>query len=331
MDLFFSPSSDSYIITVDPLTGVHDVDIDPKYAYVRGTRSHLRVTRGASGHVPDAGPGNVSDPRGERSATTTTISSNKSSTGQPTMHTYEHLVATDLNTFVKLLQKDVLLQVRQVRHRLVITLPQGVHELKVSQFYLVLLGVGTHASNETLGNLFFRQDQPHIDLFVFFSVFFSCFFLFLAKCVFLWKIKQAMDAQRSRHRHRLELQHLASRPFSHAKVLIDPDPGDAPPPAAAQAPRKAGLPKPYSKHSLSSDGLEPPCVVDKLTLKPLALEPTDDGVAAVGTFLFQLPGGPSTPVHACLGSCLVQSSRLLLPTAHQPKSVYIRRQPSSSA
>jgi hypothetical protein len=45
---------------------------------------------------------------------------------------------------------------------------------------------------------FHRQDQLHIDLFVFFSVFFSCFFLFLSVCVVMWKVKQAADLRRAR-------------------------------------------------------------------------------------------------------------------------------------
>jgi hypothetical protein len=76
------------------------------------------------------------------------------------------------------------------------------------------------------------QDQLHIDLFVFFSVFFSCFFLFLSgtriitlgscilntnvflfvyltgflffpACVVLWKLKQMGDLRRARNRKQL--------------------------------------------------------------------------------------------------------------------------------
>jgi hypothetical protein len=43
-----------------------------------------------------------------------------------------------------------------------------------------------------------RQDQLHIDLFVFFSVFFSCFFLFLSVVVVIWKVKQTADMRRAR-------------------------------------------------------------------------------------------------------------------------------------
>jgi hypothetical protein len=88
----------------------------------------------------------------------------------------------------------------------------------------VLQGAGRDGAenNVTYGNLVFHQDQPHINLFVFFSVFFSCFFLFLAVCVLIWKSKQAVDVHRTRHRQRMQMQHMASRPFGKVLALLDP-------------------------------------------------------------------------------------------------------------
>lgn len=80
--------------------------------------------------------------------------------------------------------------------RLIITLPHDKHDLAASKYYMALLAISlpvqaTHiVPVPTYGTVFFRQDQLHIDLFVFFSVFFSCFFLFLAVCVVGWKAKQ---------------------------------------------------------------------------------------------------------------------------------------------
>ena len=90
-----------------------------------------------------------------------------------------------------------------------------------ARFYLLLFGTGSKTSSMTGGQLFFRQDQPHIDLFVFFSVFFSCFFLFLAVCVLLWKLKQSHDVRRSRHRRKIEMAHLANRPFASTTLIYD--------------------------------------------------------------------------------------------------------------
>ena len=223
-----------------------------------------------------------------------------------------------------------------------ITLPNNIHRLKITRFYIVLQGVGSTADNETYGNIFFRQDQPHIDLFVFFSVFFSNFFLFLAICVMLWKLKQAVDARQSRHRRQQEMQHMASRPFAKADVLIEPElPELCPPPdniqnpAAAHGARKGAqaIPKLSSKYSLNSNSNDVASLEDKPHVRHFALEPTDDGIAAVGTVFVQLPGGSCAPVRACLGSSLVQGSRVLLNTVSQPpkNSVYIRRRGSVTA
>lgn len=85
-----------------------------------------------------------------------------------------------------------------MRNRLVLTLPQDRLNLIHTRFHIALKG--TMSGPPAYGQIFFRQDQLHIDLFVFFSVFFSCFFLFLAACVVAWKAKQAADVRRARRR-----------------------------------------------------------------------------------------------------------------------------------
>ncbi|XP_041341891.1 multiple epidermal growth factor-like domains protein 8, partial [Pyrgilauda ruficollis] len=108
------------------------------------------------------------------------------------------------------------LVVRGVRDRLVLTYPHQAHPLKSTRFYLLVVG----GAEPSQGLLFFRQDQAHIDLFVFFSVFFSCFFLFLAACVLLWKAKQGLDARHERRRHRQEMSKMAARPFARVTVCF---------------------------------------------------------------------------------------------------------------
>jgi len=70
------------------------------------------------------------------------------------------------------------------------------------------------------GVIFFRQDQLHIDLFVFFSVFFACFFLFLALLVVAWKIRAEADVRRARRRHAVEMRNMAMRPFSSLPIMF---------------------------------------------------------------------------------------------------------------
>ena len=313
VDVFFTSLDDTYMIDVDSLSGIHSVTIDPKYNYEQVEhQGSLRDTRSATNNTDDT-------------------------------YVFETQHAIDFNSFITLMRPDTFLLIKNVKDRLVITLPNDIHRLKITRFYIVLQGVGSELDNETYGNIFFRQDQPHIDLFVFFSVFFSNFFLFLAICVMLWKLKQAVDARQSRQRRQQEMQHMASRPFAKADVLIEPDlpelyppPDNIQNPAATQTGVKKGahaLPKLSSKYSLNSNSNDVTSAEERQQVRHFALEPTDDGIAAIGTVFIQLPGGSCAPVKACLGSSLVQGSRVLLSTVSQPpkNTVYVRRRGSISA
>ncbi|XP_050177488.1 uncharacterized protein LOC126643283, partial [Myiozetetes cayanensis] len=133
----------------------------------------------------------------------------------------EERAGAGLVTYLTVADPVPALVVRGVRDRLVLTYPHNRHPLKSTRFYLLVLG-GPEPSQ---GLLFFRQDQAHIDLFVFFSVFFSCFFLFLALCVLLWKAKQGLDARHERRRHRQEMSKMAARPFARVTVCFETRPG----------------------------------------------------------------------------------------------------------
>ena len=99
---------------------------------------------------------------------------------------------------------------------------------QTNRFFIILRGRGdVTVSNETQGSLFFRQDNPQMDLFVFFSVFFAAFFMLLAIIVLLWKLKQSVDAQRTRQQQQVQVRLMASRPFAKCLVYIELPP---PPP-----------------------------------------------------------------------------------------------------
>lgn len=91
-----------------------------------------------------------------------------------------------------------------------------------SRFYLILRSRDDNAE-PIVGSVYFRQDQLHIDLFVFFSVFFSCFFLFLSACLIAWKAKSMSDERRALARHAIEMISLAQRPFARQIVVVDRD------------------------------------------------------------------------------------------------------------
>ena len=299
VDVYFSPFKDTYIVDTDRHSGIHHVTIDPKYE----EKSRRRRTTGTR-HRRDTDdvPSNVS----------------------VTSYTKRVVNAADFNTFVLVAEPNTFLVVRGVYNRLVITLPNHVHNLKELRFYLLLYGVGNRDQTETFGNMFFRQDQPHIDLFVFFSVFFSCFFLFLAVCVVLWKTKQAYDARRSHAARKIEMKHMASRPFARALVAVDaPTDFDAPTGKVARKSRTLWL---TSRAAHASNVLS-----DEFHVNPLTLEPTDDGVAVIGTMFVQLPGDSSLAVRACLGSSLM-TMRVMYPTLHHfPKTILHHNASSSVA
>uniref|UniRef100_A0A2I3HUT4 Multiple epidermal growth factor-like domains protein 8 n=1 Tax=Nomascus leucogenys TaxID=61853 RepID=A0A2I3HUT4_NOMLE len=305
VDLYVSTSYDTFVVRVAPDTGVHTVHIQPP------------PPPPPPPPPADGGPRGAGDPGGAGAS---------SGPGAPAEPRVREVWPRGLITYVTVTEPSAVLVVRSVRDRLVITYPHEHHALKSSRFYLLLLGVGdpsgpgANGSADSQGLLFFRQDQAHIDLFVFFSVFFSCFFLFLSLCVLLWKAKQALDQRQEQRRHLQEMTKMASRPFAKVTVCFPPDPT-----APAPVWKPAGLPPPAFRRSEPflapllltgaggpwgpmGGGCCPPAIpatTAGLRAGPITLEPTEDGMAGVATLLLQLPGGPHAPNGACLGSALV--------------------------
>lgn len=113
---------------------------------------------------------------------------------------------------------------RNIANRMEITIPYKVHDLRTTRFYMIVRGNNVTDSDEkdvNYGNITFRQDQCRIDLFIFFSVFFSCFFFFLSLSIVMWKFKQVADNRQAQIMHEIELEHMASRPFSKIYVLVE--------------------------------------------------------------------------------------------------------------
>ncbi|XP_066249619.1 multiple epidermal growth factor-like domains protein 8 isoform X2 [Euwallacea similis] len=196
--------------------------------------------------------------------------------------------ATGLRTYITIVQPRTILTVTSLEARLVITLPEENHKLETTRFFLILQSADDQQAS--YGVVFSRQDQLHIDLFVFFSVFFSVFFLFLAACVVAWKAKQAADARHARRRHVVEMLHMAKRPFACATLDLNTR-------------------MPSGKKNAHYD------------VRPVAIEPTGDGVAAVATVFVSLPGGQNLPVKLALASSLILLVRQF-PTSSR---IFLRR------
>lgn len=179
VDLLMSPNDDSFIVNANKSTGYHDILLDAKYQWLQ--QNYDEDPNDAANFTPIITAGKR--PEGF---------------GSPQVFRVTDRMANDaaLSTYITLRQQNSLLRVFGIKNRLVITLPQHIHNLSGTKFFIAIRAVN-HAIFTT-GMIYFRQDQLHIDLFVFFSVFFSCFFLFLAVCVVIWKAKQAADMRRAR-------------------------------------------------------------------------------------------------------------------------------------
>ncbi|XP_043935354.1 multiple epidermal growth factor-like domains protein 8 [Protopterus annectens] len=288
VDVYISTSYDTFVVDVNRTTGIHTVRIwDRSIDRDEGFRE---LPLGAKY------PNVTSLPITERR-----------------IENIREMTTKGLITYLTVNHQQTILIVKNVTDRVVITYPHELHTLKSSRFYILLLGVGSSNASDSQGLLFFRQDQAHIDLFVFFSVFFSCFFLFLSVCVLLWKVKQFLDFRREQQRHIQEMTKMASRPFAKLTVFFEPE-NDL----VFLHPRQKLLPRikqysqlghePHYAHFRRSEPFLAQLMgysYSSFKVGPITLEPTDDGMAGVATVLFHLPGGMLAPNRACLGSALV--------------------------
>ncbi|RWS14422.1 hypothetical protein B4U79_03874 [Dinothrombium tinctorium] len=293
IDFYLSAKEDTFVVDVNKSSGVHNVWLDSHYnAEYEESDKDLIILR-KNYLFNDSLYGTVS-----------TVHHG------PALQIKHHL-ATKLTTYITITNPNELLVIRGVESRLVITIPQEVHDLRSTRFYIIVRG----KASETFGNLFFRQDQSRIDLFVFFSVFFSCFFLLLAACVLVWKIKQAFDMRRARRLHAAEMKHMASRPFASVLVFLDPNSVSDDLDFAlssvshhVQTKKNRCTFRFKGSHSSLRDSPKyhgASLESDQFLIRPVAVEPTSDNLSAVVTTIVILPGGSASPVHMTLASALV--------------------------
>lgn len=306
LDLFLSPRDDSFVVTINSTTGYQDVELDGRFKWRKDhydnwfEDDHSMLDRIRIVEFHPHSPYSPYSPYSSMINSSGPVEQTNWNNG-PQFLVMERYASDNLATFVTIEQRNTFLVIRNLTNRLVLTLPEDKHELGLTKFHIALRAIDPPYVDSTggraaYGMIFFRQDQLHIDLFVFFSVFFSCFFLFLAACVVAWKTKQAADVRRARRRHVVEMLHMAKRPFASAIILYDRDGnlGDSPTSPQQRKPTRARN-KIVNFHS---------------DVRPVAVEPTDDGVAAVATVFIRLPGGPHAPVKLALGSSLILLTRV---------------------
>lgn len=276
LDVYMSPLDDSFIVETNQSTGHQDIFLDNRYYWEPYSTIPLNIAQTRY-------PLNYNY---SKRITYASITHDCKSLVESGFYVQDHK-AKDLSTFITLHRCNTLLRVFSLRNRLVLTLPQNSHNLSATRFFIALRASGMF--DHSYGSIVFRQDQLHIDLFVFFSVFFSCFFLFLAICVVAWKAKQAADLRRARRRHVVELLHMAKRPFSTIYVSVNPEletPGFV---------RRRGRSKAV--------------LISLNDVRLIAIEPTFDNLAAIGTVIVSLPGKYECPNTLTLGSSLITLPR----------------------
>lgn len=300
LDVYMSPQDDSFIVETNETTGYHEIYLDNRYNWgPTSKRSHsLNVALPKHDNSTSFSKLIMSDKRS--SYYVPHIQDCKSHGGHSFYVKDQH--AKDLSTHVTLNQCNTLLRLFGLKNRLVLTLPQHAHNLSATRFFIALRA--SSGPEPSYGSVVFRQDQLHIDLFVFFSVFFSCFFLFLAVCVVVWKVKQAADIRRARRQHVVELLHLAKRPFAHVFLAPNSFDIDSPNPTTSTSNRVVrSATGARSRHYNATAHSQ----LSEVML--IAIEPTFDNLAAVGTVFISLPGRYKAPLSMTLGSTLITYPR----------------------
>jgi multipile epidermal growth factor-like domains protein 8 len=310
LDFFMSPQDDSFIVASDNQTGQQEIYLDTNYQWLKSFNDDTLTNEDIMELMNLNSPQLKFNDNNFENITPSPLNADEKShwsnddNNCKTMNGRKFYVkdqfAKDLSTYITLHHCNTLLRVYGLKNRLVLTLPQNAHNLSGTRFFIILKA---SSAADSYGLIFFRQDQLHIDLFVFFSVFFSCFFLFLAVCVVAWKAKQASDMRRARRRHVVEMLHMAKRPFAKITLTMG---------SCTESPtqnRKRRKQQPQSSH----------------TVTPIAIEPTADNLAAIRTVFVRLPGKYKAPVRLAIGSSLISINRTTYPSTSR---TFLRRRGS---
>lgn len=320
LNFYMSPQEDALVVLQEESSSVHEVYLDKKYAWFADQNSDLidELNIDPRPWPPFANHGFDSNITLTHSRSIPGATHDCSPLNLNGLFVKD-VRAKDLSTYVTLDKCNTMLRVHNLKNRLVLTLPQNIHNLSSTRFFIALKANSGPAS---YGLVFFRQDQLHIDLFVFFSVFFSCFFLFLAVCVVVWKAKQAADIRRARLRHVVEMLHMAKRPFATVQLAISHG-------GLNGSGNTTNTPTQLRRRPGRGYNAKHQTIRTLPDVRPVAVEPTADGCAAITTVFIRLPGKTKSPVSIALGTALVIMNSRQFPT--NQRGACVRRSHAISA
>lgn len=194
------------------------------------------------------------------------------------------------------------------------------NEFSLSDYRAIHLSTGSPVlDSKTIGFIIIYQSRMNIDLFVFFSVFFSSFFLFLSVGICFWKVKFAYEIHRRRRNIKHEYHKRMARPFSRIQLLVRPstvlsDPEEKTEQVCVfidsidrliEIDFSFKLMNPLIPGSVDIPLLLPTTRTDTdYSSHVVAVEPLRDENTCYTTLLFHLPGDLSTQYRLCAGTTL---------------------------
>ncbi|KAH7637514.1 multiple epidermal growth factor-like domains protein 8 [Dermatophagoides farinae] len=214
IDLYLASRDDIFIVKVDPENGFHRLFIDKKY--LRNISQYNMANNDSSNvMMTTMNETKISDLLDLGGSTNVTLKS-----------PYQMILADmngEISSYFTMKNLYEIIVVKNIENRLEITIPYRYHDLRTTRYYIMIHGSFHNDSDENQAFIVLRQDQSRIDLFIFFCVFLSCFFLFLSMSIMFYRVKQIISVYRARHLQEIELEYMANRPFTSITVVVDDD------------------------------------------------------------------------------------------------------------
>ena len=286
VDLYISTSNDDFVVEVNFTSGEHHL-ISPQ------ERLHSISKRSVDYEDLTSASYHSDKDRSQRMPRSSSISA----TSAPVMYLSDviHAKQGELSMYTEY-RKGVLL-IKGIQRRFIIGIKHNFLDFRKDRIYIGVVTRGNSKSLNTAGYIYFRQDLSQIDLFVFFSVFFSVFFLILSFFFLSWKIKQIYNGRRAVIQQQIALETMASRPFANYTVQCERND-----PISVYEKVHSELLEPGSNRNRKSNKRR------QKTLYPMAIELTDDELAAVVTMFIQFPENEESSWNLSLGSAIVQAT-----------------------
>ena len=286
IDLYISTSNDDFVVEVNFTSGDHYL-VSPKERQHSISKRHVSYEDIVSASYHSGKDRSQRMPR----------SSSLSATSAPVVYLSDviHAKQGELSMYAE--YKKGLLLIKGIQRRFIVGIKHNFLDFRKDRIYIGVVTRGNSKNLNTAGYIYFRQDLSQIDLFVFFSVFFSVFFLILSFFFLSWKIKQIYNGRQAIIQQQIALETMASRPFANYTVQCERND-----PISVYEKVHFELLEQYSNRNRKNTKRR------QKTLFPMAVELTEDELAAVVTVFIQFPENEESSWNLSLGSAIVQAT-----------------------